>query len=270
MNLIAGFECGLLPWNGHDLLVSSDHLPHTSMQKHYADAIAQGAKIARDGLVPGHDVRARLWVAPDIPVIWDMVHYHWPEDPVHHAEEVSTELFVSGRTNDRLIAVNEPSCHVVHGRSVDDAVQLGIEMMRVASIYVGSRFATCDPIHNTHDEGFHATDRLVAEGHVSLIGINYYAHHAADDLHVILRHAAERYGLPVFVAETGWHEGHPGNVRFPHLSSRLDWWNHVKREVEQSGVEVEGICWYPWLDPVPWDDLHSTDRWPSGWHGFAE
>lgn len=85
-------------------------------------------------------------------------------------------------------------------------------------------------------------------------------------LRSILRHVAARYGKPVFIAETSWHEGHPDAIaRFLGIGSRRDWWNHVKSESHASGVEVWGACWYPRIPCPSWDDPASEERWPAGW-----
>ena len=85
-------------------------------------------------------------------------------------------------------------------------------------------------------------------------------------LRSILRHVADRYGKPVFIAEKSWHEGHPDAIaRFPGIGSRRDWWNHVKSESHASGVAVWGACWYPFVETPPWDDPASEERWPAGW-----
>ena len=62
--LLAGFECGRLHWNGHDLLHSTGHLPDGRMQHHYATALAEGAAGARDGLSWRHDIVARVRAVP--------------------------------------------------------------------------------------------------------------------------------------------------------------------------------------------------------------
>lgn len=45
--ILAGFECGRLHWNGHDLLHSTGHLPGGAMAHHYAVARDQGIAGAR-------------------------------------------------------------------------------------------------------------------------------------------------------------------------------------------------------------------------------
>ena len=62
--ILAGFECGRLHWNGHDLLHSTGHLPEAAMAHHYAVAQGQGVAGARDGLSWRHDIVARVNTAP--------------------------------------------------------------------------------------------------------------------------------------------------------------------------------------------------------------
>ena len=103
--LLAGFECGRLHWNGHDLLHSTGHLPDGRMQHDYATAVAEGATGARDGLSWRHDVVERVRAVPDgFPVIWDFAHFDLPPRPAQHALACAMAL----PPNSWAIAVNEP------------------------------------------------------------------------------------------------------------------------------------------------------------------
>ena len=264
--LLAGFECGRLHWNGHDLLHSTGHLPDGRMQHHYGVALAEGAAGARDGLSWRHDIVARVRAVPDgFPVIWDFAHFDLPPRPAQHALACATAL----PPNSWAIAVNEPSVGrrvsgVIRSRAVKAALRM---MTTVAMLPDRPRFATCDPFHHLHPEVFRATDQLVASGLIEMVGINYYPHHAIEPLHHVLRVVADRWRLPVMITETGWHDGlHAAHRRFPHIHDRWGWLAHVRAEVERSGVPVAGICWYPWLDMPDWGDPH-RGRWPCGWPG---
>src|SRR3712207_3880564 len=62
----------------------------------------------------------------------------------------------------------------------------------------------------------------------------------------MLKEAQQRYGRPIFLAETGA-EG----------SSRAAWLNYVCAEVREAlaqGVPVAGICLYPVIDYPGWED----------------
>ncbi|HRO15236.1 MAG TPA: hypothetical protein PLL33_09375 [Paracoccus sp. (in: a-proteobacteria)] len=264
--LLAGFECGRLHWNGHDLLHSTGHLPDHHMPAHYHTAIAEGAAGARDGLSWRHDIAARVRAVPEgFPVIWDLCHFDLPPSPTRHAI-ACCEALPEGAW---AIAVNEPSVgRRVAGVTPSRAIDAALRMMKTASLRSRRpRFATCDPFHHLHPSVFRVTDKLVASGLVEMIGINYYPHHAVEPLHRILQVVAERYRLPVMITETGWHDGLPeAHRRFPHIHDRWGWLAHVRAEIALSGVPVAGLCWYPWLDMPDWGDP-ARGHWPCGWPG---
>lgn len=264
--ILAGFECGRLHWNGHDLLHSTGHLPDAAMAHHYAVAREQGVAGARDGLSWRHDIAPRVGAAPaGFPVIWDFVHFDAPPRPVQHALACCDAL----PPGSWAIAVNEPSVgRRVSGMTPGRATDMALRIMAAAACLPDPpRFATCDPFHHLHPKVFRATDRLVASGHVRMIGVNYYPHHAVEPLHRVLRAVADRYRLPVMITETGWHQGlRAAHRRFPHIRDRWDWLAHVQAEIALSGVPVAGLCWYPWLDMPAWDNP-AHGRWPCGWPG---
>ncbi|MRX49565.1 hypothetical protein GI374_03715 [Paracoccus sp. S-4012] len=264
--LLAGFECARLHWNGHDLLHSTGHLPTGAMAHHYAVAAAEGAAGARDGLSWRHDIVERVRAAPErFPVMWDFVHFDAPPRPAQHAIACCLALPEGAWA----IAVNEPSVgRRVSGLTPKRATDMALKMMTTAAcLPLRPRFATCDPFHHLHPSVFTATDRLVASGHVEMVGVNYYPHHAHEPLHRVLRAVADRYRLPVMITETGWHDGLPAaHRRFPHVRDRWDWLAHVRAEIARSEVPVAGLCWYPWLDMPAWDNP-AHGRWPCGWPG---
>jgi len=265
--LLAGFECGRLHWNGHDLLDSTRHHPHDLMPHHYATAAAEGAAGARDGLSWRHDPVARVNAVPaGFPVIWDLCHFDLPPRPCAHAIACAAALPEGAWA----IAVNEPSVgRRVAGIPRGKAVTAAVRMMTTAAMLPRRpRFATCDPFHHLHPQVFAATDRLVATGLVEMVGINYYPHHAVEPLHRVLEAVHHRYRLPVLIAETQWHDGLPAaHRRFPQIRHRWDWLAHVAGEVRRAAVPVAGICWYPWLDMPDWGHPHERPRWPCGWPG---
>lgn len=95
---------------------------------------------------------------------------------------------------------------------------------------------------------------------VDMVGLNFYphnqsivdrghiplGHHAWRPFHAIVCDYAERYGLPLFVSETGA-EG----------CGRSSWLHYICGEVEEAldrGAPVDGVCWYPITDYDGWDD----------------
>lgn len=254
--LWAGFESARLHWNGHDLLHSTGHLPGCGMERHYTEATRTGAVGARDGLPWRHDIQARVRAVPEgFPVMWDMVHFDMPPDPVAHALMIESVL----PEGSWAIAVNEPTQHGrFHGQGSIGYVETAINMMRAAA---GLRYACCDPLHDLAPETWWATDRLVESGQIELVGINYYPHSARVSLREIVREAHRRYpGVPVAITETSWHVGHPD---LPVGDMRPQWLQHIRQECEIGGG-VEFICWFPWLDMPIWD-APEQGRWTCGW-----
>jgi hypothetical protein len=134
--------------------------------------------------------------------------------------------------------------------------------------------ASPDPVHANWAEHFRKaqfeaidllTGRLEPElggrpEYLDLVGLNFYpdnqwyhhgptiplGHHAYRPLHEMLREWSERYGRPLFLAETGC-EG----------SARAAWLHYVCGEVREAqalGVPIEGVCVYPVLEYAGWDD----------------
>src|SRR5918997_469248 len=92
------------------------------------------------------------------------------------------------------------------------------------------------------------------------VGLNFYpdnqwylggstiplGHYAYRPLHEMLAEAQSRYGVPVFLAETGA-EG----------SARAAWLHYVCSEVETArayGVPVAGVCLYPVVNYPGWEN----------------
>ena len=267
--ILAGFECGRLGWNGHDLLATTRHLPGDRMAEHYRIAGEHGLDRARDGLPWRHDVAARIRTAQaaGLEVIWDLNHFDPPEDPVAHARRVAeaarqdTPLWVC--------PVNEPSVYpLLCGMPREAAVHLAITMGRVVKEHHPDvRFLSTDPITGIGERQFAATDALVAAGLADVVGVNYYPHTARTSLRRVLNKVARRYRRPILVAETSWHDGHPAHHRQHPGWTKGDWLRHVLEEVaaaEAGGAEIVGLCWYPLVDSPPWNRPRSRHRWSHG------
>jgi hypothetical protein len=267
--MLAGFECGFLGWNGHDLLVTTQHVPEQRMGAHYEVARAHGLTAARDGLPWRHDPRRRLGVAASsgLEVIWDLSHFDAPPDPVGHARSVAAAAD-AGRTL-WLCPVNEPSLYpALAGMARKAAVEMSITMARVAKDHHAEvRILSTDPITGIGERQFEATDALVAAGVVDLVGVNYYPHTARTALRKVLLKTWRRYRLPVLVAETSWHDGHPRHHRRHPGWNKGSWLRYVAGEVaaaQAQGAEVVGVCWYPIVDCPPWHGPKSRRRWSHG------
>lgn len=68
----------------------------------------------------------------------------------------------------------------------------------------------------------------------------------------LLKEAADRYGKPVVLSETGHYAG-----RYEDDDERTLWMQHITEEcitAMKKGVNLQGICIYPVLDRPDWDD----------------
>lgn len=109
--------------------------------------------------------------------------------------------------------------------------------------------------------------------YVDIVGVNYYLHNQWVDgdlplsiedprhrpLRTLLRDVHERYGRPMYIAETGI-EG----------DLRPAWLRIIGCEAaaaREAGVPVEGLCLYPITDYPGWDDGRHC---PTGLLGYAD
>ena len=267
--ILAGFDCGRLGWNGHDLLVTTGHVPQEQMRAHYEIVQRHGLVGARDGLPWRHDPTARIGTARDagMDVIWDLNHFDPPDDPVAHARRVAGAAD-PGRPF-WICPVNEPSIYpMLCGMPREDAVRLALTMTAVVrDHHPDVRVLATDPITGIGERQFEAMDALVATGMVDIVGVNYYPHNARTSLLKVLNKVARRYRKPIMVAETSWHDGHPAHRRMHPGWTKGDWLRHVLDQVaaaEAKGADIVGVCWYPVIDSPPWDRPRSRQRWSHG------
>jgi hypothetical protein len=124
---------------------------------------------------------------------------------------------------------------------------------------------------------FEALDWIAEAGteYLDIVGVNFYAANqwevpggrklhwdaGSNDprwvpLRRLLAEVQERYGRPLFIAETS-HYG----------TGRADWIAEIARECRAAidqGVRLEGVCLYPILDRFDWDDAthwHNSGLW---------
>ncbi|HZX55153.1 MAG TPA: family 1 glycosylhydrolase [Ilumatobacteraceae bacterium] len=100
-------------------------------------------------------------------------------------------------------------------------------------------------------------------GHVDLVGLDYYAHcqwhfdaagGTAPTPHPMplaeqIAEYAERYERPVWLGETNL-RGYP--------TDRASWLKYVLEQCETAvanGVDLRGVCWFPFIDSCDWDSL---------------
>jgi hypothetical protein len=254
MKIVAGFECGYLPWNGHDLLHTTKHTPHTNMLRHYEIAKAHGITMARDGVSPDHDITERFAIAraAGIDVIWDLLHYHTlgPRSAFGWGMQVAKAWqAINGDKPFLFCPQNEPSlAPLMMGKSPEDAAKEGRKIING----VHSIIPAAVPFHV--DVPF-APDWFGS----AIIGVNIYPHTLTAPIRDVIKDAQDRIGGLVWVSETSWHDGY--HV-WDNIKTKGEWLDYVATEVEKEGVR--NICWYPFVDCPPWDDPHLPERWPHG------
>ncbi|HUQ40799.1 MAG TPA: family 1 glycosylhydrolase [Acidimicrobiales bacterium] len=105
----------------------------------------------------------------------------------------------------------------------------------------------------------------IEPGDIDVLGLDYYAHtqweftdaagtghnHSSrpTPLSELLAEYASRYDRPVIVGET--------NVR-GYASDRVSWLKHTLEQCERArhaGVDVQGYCWFPFVDSADWDSV---------------
>jgi len=165
-------------------------------------------------------------------------------------------------------------------------------MHEILAVDPHARFVHCEPLINIVPDPSRPWDRLHAQGArlaqfqafdmisgrmwpqlggnsrlLDIVGVNYYfdnqwihggppigpGHDLHKPLRALLAEVYARYGRPVMIAETGT-EG----------DARAAWFDAVMAEVQAvraAGVPVEGVCLYPIIDHVGWDNDRDC---PSG------
>ncbi|WP_275785428.1 glycosyltransferase family 4 protein [Pararhizobium gei] len=182
-----------------------------------------------------------------------------------------------------------------NGRGFELKVQLAraaiAAMDAVLAVDPRARFVHCDPVINVVADPTRPWERGVAEGHrqsqfqgwdllagrmwpqiggaeayLDIVGVNYYhnnqwihggqpmdlGHALYKPLRIILIETYARYGRPIFIAETGIEAGR-----------RADWIRYVYTEVKaamENGVPMEGICLYPIINHLGWDDDRACEN----------
>lgn len=249
-NIWAGFECGYLPWNGHDLLQSTRHTPQTKMREHYEILESHNVSFVRDGLVPGHSLIERLEAAKEygLNVFWDCLHYHVIDDPFEWGKTIAyAQKSVNGNKEFWVCPQNEPSIVPLmrQGTSLEQAVWEGKEVLKgIRSILPDTKILHVD-IPGSQD--WFDCD---------LLGVNIYPHTVNERISDVLRRAKE-HGKRVVVSETSWHDGfHQG------YANKGEWLKHVVDECNL--VDIYDICWYPIISCPPWDDKENDVRWSHG------
>lgn len=163
------------------------------------------------------------------------------------AEIAACEVLLNEMPGVRLIAP-EPAIHIVGNPSIPGDVKEAAE-------YTLAQFESWDML-----SGRLAPELGGRPEYLDVIGVNFYernqwVHNSTwiphtdpryRHLHQMLDDIWRRYGRPMFLSETGT-EG----------DRRAGWFRYVCDEVaiaRQNGIPVHGICLYPILNHLGWDD----------------
>ena len=328
---IGGFECSthrLASGRRLDMVEATGHDRHFVAD--YERLVDQGIRAAREGIrwhlieaTPGRfdfsSVVPSLRAARDsgIQVIWDLLHYGWPDDldiwsPAfvdrfgRLAREFAGVLADEWDGIPWVVPINEVSFLAWKGGEVAQinpfSLSRGDELKRqlvrasiaatraVRDVVPSARFAQVEPIFHVvahpdrpHEAGVAEAYRLAQyevwdmisgrlapelggrPEYLDAIGVNYYPWNqwffdgpTADGICIgpghpryrpfreMLLENSDRYGRPLFVAETGT-EG----------DARAGWLDLVGNEVAAAiaaGADVGGLCLYPILDFPGWDN----------------
>ena len=263
IDLLAGFDPGFVRNGTMSLLKATRHTADDRQGIHYGMLRALGISRARDGFpVFGESKFGRLRAAESagMDVIWDACHF----DLWHEPSMVEHFGWIGKATRGRPVKIcpmNEPSIVPMMSAdrwSQDFAVQMAL--VCIETVLVWNPFATfvsVDVVNGGGEEQYRATDALVGTGKISTVGINYYPHDAQAPLSDVIEATWKRYGLPVLVSETSWHDGHAGQAAaFPQIRNKRGWLEHCLQNAalaKRNGAVVDGICWYPITDMPSWD-----------------
>ncbi|HSI42152.1 MAG TPA: glycosyltransferase family 4 protein [Xanthobacteraceae bacterium] len=328
-----GFECSthrrrdgrrldLIAATGHDDNAAADY---RQLQEHRIVTVRDGLRWHRIESASGrYDWSSLLPMlgaarAARTQVIWDLMHYGWPDDldiwspafVTRYARFATAAARVIKQETDApafYCPINEISFHAwgggdgqylnpfARGRGFELKVQLAraaiAAMQEILAVDPRARFVHCEPVINIAVDPARPYERLHAEGArlaqfqtfdmiagamwpqlggeprlLDIVGVNYYPNNQwihggppIDERHAsyrpfrtLLAETHARYGRPVLVSETGT-EGAP----------RADWFDTIAGEVaaaHRAGIPVEGICLYPIIDHVGWDNDRDC---PSG------
>ncbi len=343
---LGGFECSThrrRDGRRLDVLAATEHDRHAASD--YDQLAGHGIRTVREGF-RWHLVERRAGTyefssvlplvraaaATGTQVIWDLLHFGWPDDVdpfgaafvrrfARYARACATMLAGESDAVPWYVPINEisflawgggdaawinPHCT---GRGFELKVQLcraAIEAIEaIREVQPHARIATAEPVINVVPlDPTDAGQRAEAEGHrqaqfqawdllagrlwpqvggdpkyLDLLGVNFYYNnqrvHGAGLLtdrrdpryrpfRAMLAEVHTRYGRPLFVAETGIEgEAHVTGVpryEMPLPSTedaRPEWLRYVGGEVRaarEAGVPVEGICLYPVMNHLGWDD----------------
>lgn len=165
------------------------------------------------------------------------------------------------RTPDARFVQCDPLINVVAGSSRSDEINQA-EQYRLA------QFEGWDLLTGRQWPGLGGR-----EEYLDIVGVNFYPQNqwvlnggkilrgepAYRPFAGMLKEVQQRYQRPLLISETGAED-----------EERVPWLDYISTQIalaRQRGVEVEALCWYPFLDYPGWDDGRYC---PAGLFGYAD
>jgi beta-glucosidase/6-phospho-beta-glucosidase/beta-galactosidase len=218
-------------------------------------AFAEVASELTDGppwVVPVNEISFMAWAAGDIGIFFPFER--------QRGDELKRQLVRAAIESIRAMREVNPAIRIVHTEPMINVIphRDRPEDRDAAEGHRQAQYAALDMI------GGRSRAELGGQpDFLDVIGVNYYIHNQwvypgghgmtvepsnarYRPVHDMLREVHERYGRPLFIAETGIED-----------DARPAWLRYVGHEVavaRRNGVPVEGICLYPVVNHPGWDD----------------
>lgn len=263
--IIAGFECGLLP-NGHNLLETTKHVPTKNMRDHYKTVHDHGLTTVRDGLIDGGGVYRRMYASKDMNVlpIWDIIHFHKHDATTAAGLARECARYHAQINYDKpfwFVPLNEIETHAWYlGTGIKGAADIWCAVYDAVKSRLGHKAkAISSSVLKSVDGPWDGIDMIANK--CEAIGINIYPHTHEETIYDLILATHARYGMPIIITETSFHNGHP-----EHIGTKRSWAMHVNRHVNRArkdGIDVWAWCWYPIVNCLEWDHPHLAE-WDHG------
>lgn len=232
-----------------DLNIFSEDLP-----PRLADLAAAFARlhIQRTGappiVVPVNEISFFSWIAGEIGRFYPFAN--------RRGDELKRNLAMAAITAARAIKAVAPGARVTASEPIVHIKASDPELHEAAENYRISQYQAFDML-----TGRFAPELGGGSDCLDFIGLNYYPHnqwHYPDremiprghehyrPFRELLSEVSMRYGMPVFISETG-----------TEAYKRAQWFKYVADECEaaiEAGVDLQGICLYPIVNHPGWED----------------
>ncbi|MEJ1165728.1 FAD-dependent oxidoreductase [Variovorax sp. CCNWLW186] len=231
----------------------------------FCDQVARALKDSSDGeplfFQPVNEISFLSWAASSTPLI-----HPFQADSPERGYELKCNLARAALQACDALWATCPDARIVHTDPIIHIVPTGdqpewAEEVRALS---AAQYQAWDMLCGRLEPGLGGAPR-----YLDVLGLNYYhnnqwEHPTNERLHWHLRDArrrdpvamvaevCERYGRPVFIAETG----HVGDGR----AQWIDEVGSLAMRCKTAGVPLQGICLYPLIDRPDWEDARAWHR----------